>query len=496
MNGNDSAAASSADAAATASALPRVVIVGAGQTGRELARQLAGERKVVVLDTDPVKLDRLRSESDGANIETLARDGTSALALKEAAGGNAEWVIAATDQDSVNIEVCRVAAELRPRPSSIGTLRESHRAGMLRATGAESIARPVMIANQIRNRIERSHQVATSLGFGRGEIREIQVLPTSPAVNVRLRDLGARKWLVAGIYREDRFVVPHGDALIRAGDRLLITGEPEVAPGAAEFLREGKSLFPLQFGSHIVVFAEQSLPDLAWREAEYLFRTSRARHFRIVAPEGIGPPENFGLRPSECARAEPGDDPFDAARPDAGCVVIGRGEPSLAARIGLNTARFLTTMARFSCPVLIPGGNFPWERLVIPITDMRCTLRAADTAIGLARQFRIPLAALLVTPPAFIGGGLDRKGDTEAVLPAIDRMAELYRTRVPVIRAEGNPPRQLARLTEPRDLIVLGYDPSHTGSFFRPEAAVHMMIRARASVLALPVPGHQRPEDE
>ena len=122
--------------------LPRVVIVGAGQTGRELARQLAGERRVVVLDTDQQKLDRLRSEATGQSFETLLRDGTSALALKAAAGDGAEWVIAATDQDTVNIEVCRVAAELTPRPSTIGTLRESHRAGRLRATGAESIARP------------------------------------------------------------------------------------------------------------------------------------------------------------------------------------------------------------------------------------------------------------------------------------------------------------------------------------------------------------------
>ena len=470
--------------------LPRVVIVGSGQTGRELARQLAGERRVVVLDTDPQKLERLREDAPHQSFETLLRDGTSALALRDAAGDGAEWVIAATDQDDVNIEVCRVAAELDPRPSTIGTLRESHRTGMLRATGAESIARPDVIANQIRNRIERSHQVATSLGLGRGEIREIQVLPTSPAVNVKLRDLGARKWLVAGIYRGDRFVVPDGDAVIEAGDRLLITGEPEVAPGAAEFLREGKSLFPLQFGSHIVVFAERELPEVAWREAEYLFRTSRARRFRVVAPEGVEPPGDFGVPADRLARIVPGDDPFAVARPDAGCVVIDHGEPSFLARIGLNAARFLSTMARFSCPVLIPGASFPWERLVIPVTDVEGTLRAADTAIGLSRQFGIPLAAVVVTPPSFIGRGLESGADVASVLAAIERMADLYRVRVPIIRAEGNPPRQLARLTGPRDLLILGYDQGHAGSFFRPDPAVHMMIRARASVLALPIPAH------
>lgn len=147
-------------------------------------------------------------------------------------------------------------------------------------------------------------------------------------------------------------------------------------------------------------------------------------------------------------------------------------------------------MARFSCPVLIPGGSFPWERLVIPITDVEATLRAADTAIGLSRQFSIPLAAVLITPPSFIGRGLEDTEDVASVLAAIERMADLYRVRVPVIRAEGNPPRQLARLTGPRDLLVLGYDQGHAGSFFRPDPAVHMMIRARASVLALPIPAH------
>ena len=481
---------SAASGARAAHDRPRVVIVGAGQTGRELARQLAGERRIVALDTDQKKLDRLREDMAGAPIEGLRRDGTSALALREAAGDGAEWVIAATDQDTVNIEVCRVAAELTPRPNTIGTLREAQRSTLLRATGAESIARPGVIASQIRNRIERSHQVATSLGLGRGEIREIQVLPTSPAVNVKLRDLGARKWLVAGIYRGDRFVVPDGEAVIEAGDRLLITGEPEVAPGAAEFLREGKSLFPLQFGSHIVVFAERPLPDVAWREAEYLFRTSRARRLRIVGPAGVEPPPDFDVPADRVTRVPPGDDPLTAARPDAGCVVIDHGEASFAARLGLNAARFLSTMARFSCPVLIPGGSFPWERLVIPVTDVDCTLRAADTAIGLARQFRIPLAAVLVTPPSFIGRGLEHGGDGSAALAAIERMADLYRVRVPIIRAEGNPPRQLARLTGPRDLLILGYDQGHAGSFFRPDPAVHIMIRARASVLALPVPGH------
>ncbi len=463
----------------------RVVVVGAGQTGTEIARQLGADREVAVLDLDPQKLERLTEGWSGKPLRVLARDGTSALALREAGAEGADWVIAATNRDDVNIEVCRVAGELHPRPSTIGAVRASDRSELLQSTGAVSIIRPAVIANHIRNRVERSHQVATSLGLGLGEIREIQVLPTSPAVGVKLRDLGARKWLVAGIYRTGAFVVPDGDAVIETGDRLLITGDPEVAPGAAEFLREGKSLFPLQFGRELVIYAERPLPEIAWREAEYLFRTSRAQRFRIVAPADIEPPPGFGVSETECTRIPLGQDPVEDAGREAGCVVFPLKEPSLLARLGLNTSRSLATMARFPCPVLIPGGRFPWERVVLPITDLEHTLAAADTALGLARQFDIPLTILSVKPPSFISQAPEEHQET--LVAIVERMARLYRTRVPVVEGLGNLPRQVASMTEPGDLVVVGYDIRRGGSFLRPDQALHLMIRVRASVLALPL---------
>ncbi len=468
----------------------RVVIVGAGQTGSEVARQLGPDRRVVVLDLEPAKLERLEEGWTGKPLRTLARDGTCALALRDAGAEGADWVIATTDRDDVNAEICRVAGELNPRPSTLGTVRAEERGAGLRETGATSIARPVVIATQIRNRVEHSHQVATTLGLGLGEIREIQVLPTSPAIGVRLRDLGARKWLVAGIYRSGTFVVPDGAATIEAGDRLLITGDPEVAPGAAEFLREGKSLFPLQFGSDLVVYADRRLPSIVWREAGYLFRSSRAKRCRVVAAPGVAPPDGFAVPDDELDVVPLGRNPVEDTGSEAGCVVFPRQEPSLFARLGLNTSRSLATMAGFPCPVLLPGGRFPWERVVLPVTDLESTLRAADTALGLARQFDIPFAILSVRPPSFISR--EPEDHDEVLVATIERMGRLYRTRVPVIEGVGNVPRQVATMTEPGDLVVLGYDIRRGGSFFRPDRALHTIIRVRASVLALPLHAARR----
>ena len=189
-----------------------------------------------------------------------------------------------------------MAAELTPRPVTLGTLRDAHRIPLLRATGAECIARPGVIASQIRNRIERSHQVETSLGLGRGEIREIQVLPTSPAVNVKLRDLGARKWLIAGIYRGGRFVVPDGDA----GDR------GRRPPPHHRRARGGARRSGVPPRGQVAVPAPVRQPHRGLHRAAAprgglaggripVPHLPRARRLRIVAPEGIEPPENFDV---------------------------------------------------------------------------------------------------------------------------------------------------------------------------------------------------------
>ena len=399
--------------------LPRVVIVGAGQTGRELARQLAGERQgrrprhrsAKKLESAPGGCARTRPS------RSSLRDGTSALALRAAArrrGGVGDRGHRPGHRQHRGMPGCR-----RADPAAIatvGTLRESHRTGTLRATGAESIARPGVIASQIRNRIERSHQVATSLGLGRGEIREIQVLPTSPAVNVKLRDLGARKWLVAGIYRGG----PFRGARRRRGDRRRETGfsspgSPKWPPARQSFSARGS---PCSRSSSAVT---------SWSSRSGPFRKSPGGKPSISsAPHARGDSGSWrpraSNRPADLRRC-PADQVWPASKPGDDRL---RGGPSgrrlrpdrprrgvLRGADGPERGALpLAPWRGFSCPVLIPGGSFPWERLV----DSHHRRGSAPCAprtrrSGCRRQFSIPLAAVLITPPSFIGRGLEEGAD-------------------------------------------------------------------------------------
>ena len=234
----------------------RMVIVGAGQTGRSLVRLLSAAWDIAILDTDQAKLDALKKEVPDRPIRAFNKDGTSLINLREAGIEGAEFVAALTNVDEVNIETCRVALSVEQPPTAIGILRQPKHLEKLKEVGAVALTRPAAISGLVFNQIERGQQVAINVGLGRGEIVEIPVLPTSPAVDVRVADLRAGRWLVAAIYRGDKFMVPHGNVVIRNGDRLLLTGDPDILPHIGDYLRAGVARFPLQYGIRIVAIGE------------------------------------------------------------------------------------------------------------------------------------------------------------------------------------------------------------------------------------------------
>ena len=117
------------------------------------------------------------------------KDGTSLLNLKEAGLDGAEWLAAVTNKDEVNAEACRVGSSIPDPPTTIALVRRPEHEDWFKAAGAETVSRPQAVAGLIKNRIERAHQVASGVGLGAGEILEIPVLRSSPAVDARVRDL-------------------------------------------------------------------------------------------------------------------------------------------------------------------------------------------------------------------------------------------------------------------------------------------------------------------
>lgn len=468
----------------------RLLIVGAGQTGRALARILSDMWEIAVVDPDAAKLERMREEVGGRSIKTFAKDGTSLLNLKEAGLESSEWLVATTDRDEANAEACRVALSVPEPPSTIGILRRPEHREKLRGTGAEVIVRPEAVAGLVKNRVERAHQVATGVGLGQGEIIEIPVLHSSPAVNARVQDLRARRWLVAAIYRDGRFVVPHGYVVIRDGDRLLLTGEPEILPHIADYLRAGVARFPLQYGVRTVALARGSEPESFWGELRYVAERTRSRAVRAITPKSSPAPDLvIGRAKMETQLMNATDDPLTVIRRDlpgldCGCLVLPKERVGFLRRAGIGRPKFSEYLELLACPLLLSGGSHPYRRIVLPVLEPDATMLAAELAIDVARQLEVNIKAVAVSPPPFIVGE-EGVAEQKEALKTVLELGSLYHMKIESMVIEGNPAKEIARIAGQGDLVVVAVSATRGTSFFRPDTAVQLIARCESSVLAL-----------
>jgi trk system potassium uptake protein TrkA len=81
----------------------RIIVVGAGQVGSNIAANLAERHDIILIDLDPEKVEEL---TYSANVLAIEGDGTSTESLIEAGIEDTEMVIACTDADETNLVTC------------------------------------------------------------------------------------------------------------------------------------------------------------------------------------------------------------------------------------------------------------------------------------------------------------------------------------------------------------------------------------------------------
>jgi trk system potassium uptake protein TrkA len=88
----------------------RIIIIGAGEVGYYITKQLSEEHQdVVLIDRDPKKIRRI---SENLDVQTFWGSGTSPRLLREAGIEEADMLVAATDSDEVNLIACLLARHL------------------------------------------------------------------------------------------------------------------------------------------------------------------------------------------------------------------------------------------------------------------------------------------------------------------------------------------------------------------------------------------------
>lgn len=227
----------------------KVIVVGAGFTGLQLARAVAdsGEEAVLV-ENDPVKARVAREQIDCAVLEA---DGNNPATLAEAGLAEAGALVALTDDDEMNLIICALADAGFPGVRKFARVRNhayyENATVPAAAGGAERTGRPrpvFGVDRMLNPDVEAAKAICRAIDHGvvgnvialedgRG-VAELAVAPQSPLAGAPLRDLAAktgRRMLVAWVEKPDGALLPDGATTLEPGDRIGVVAGRDDLPG-------------------------------------------------------------------------------------------------------------------------------------------------------------------------------------------------------------------------------------------------------------------------
>jgi len=256
----------------------RVVIVGAGEVGSNVAASLADSHEVVVIDLDSDRVEALTYSLDVLPVEG---DGSALATLQEAGVEDADMVIACTDDDETNIVTC----------GTVQTISDAFTIARVRTTkfldtweqsegalGVDLMVGTNLLAAQSIVRVIGLPAAEDVDRFADGlvQMAEFPIDDESPVTGKSVAEADTFDSLTfAAIIRDDEVVIPDGETCLLDGDDLVVIGSPESVSGFATTIAPG-----VDGVSDVMVFGGS---DIGYETAQLLGQ--KGLHSRIVEPD-------------------------------------------------------------------------------------------------------------------------------------------------------------------------------------------------------------------
>lgn len=209
----------------------RIIIVGCGKVGLTLAQSLANEKhNIILIDKSQEVLNLAMSSIDCMSV---VGNGAIQSVLLEAQVEIADYLIACTSSDEINILTCLIARK-SSKCRTIARIRNPEYAKQIEYIMKElditaTINPELATANEIE-RILRYPKSITSHAFFKGRLNSlmIEIPENSKIVGNCLMD--SRKILnsdilICAIERKGEIIIPNGSSVIEANDKILFVAD-------------------------------------------------------------------------------------------------------------------------------------------------------------------------------------------------------------------------------------------------------------------------------
>ena len=207
----------------------RIVIIGAGQVGSFLARNLSSEHEIVIIEKDKDTVERLKENLDVLIIEG---NGDNPEVLKEAEIEKSDTMLAVSGDDRTNIMASSWSASVGV-PKIIVRIRDRNYLDypkLLKRPEVYIVNPGAIISEKIISLISSPYAWKTeTLAMGKIKMLKLKVEESTPIVGQRLRDLGpAKAWIFVALSRDGEITIPKGETRLEAGDYIFALGVPDV----------------------------------------------------------------------------------------------------------------------------------------------------------------------------------------------------------------------------------------------------------------------------
>jgi len=208
----------------------RAVIVGAGEVGSSIAASLVDSHDVVVVDIDPDRVETLTYDLDVLAIEG---DGTSREVLREAGAGDADLLIASTDDDETNIVTCGTAETCCEAFTIARVKRPQYLETWQSARGAFGVdfmvCTDLLTAQNVVGLIGfATAQDVDTFADGLVRMTELEIPEGSPVAGQTVQETDRFDSMTfAAIIRGEDVIIPRGDTRIEADDDIIVIGSQE-----------------------------------------------------------------------------------------------------------------------------------------------------------------------------------------------------------------------------------------------------------------------------
>ena len=230
----------------TARKTERVVLIGGGNVGLNVAQQLeTGERRI---RAKVIEIDRAIAERAADALErtiVLNGDGLDSGLLEEAGISRADAVLCVTSDDKTNL-LAAVRAKAEGCPMAITLINDPTLVPLLGPLGIDAHINPraTTVSSILRHIRHGRVRGVYSIGDAEAELIEAEVLSTSPIAGKQIRDIAFPEGvLVGGVMKDGKVVKPTGGMRIEESDVIAIFSMAKDVPEVERLLQVSIDFF-------------------------------------------------------------------------------------------------------------------------------------------------------------------------------------------------------------------------------------------------------------